>query len=144
MIRKMVRDDLEVVAGIENACFSEAWPFILLEEGLNNSLDAYFVVEEDGVICGYCNIRVIAGEGEIQRIAVHPQFQGMGCGKKLMEAMVAFAREQGVCAITLEVRSGNLAARNLYKRYGFCEEALRRTYYRNPVEDAVIMWGRSI
>ena len=61
-----------------------------------------------------------------------------------MEAMVTFSRLRGVRAITLEVRESNEGARKLYDSYGFKKEALRRRYYRNPTEDAIIMWNRQI
>ena len=61
-----------------------------------------------------------------------------------MEAMLLFARKAGVCAIALEVRESNESARNLYVSYGFRPEAVRKGYYHNPAEDAVIMWNRRL
>lgn len=144
MIRSMTAEDIGVVWELEKACFSDPWSSAILEESIYNELDFCLVLEESGVICGYGCLRLIAGEGEIERIAVLPAYRGRGLGKKLMEAMVAFARNQDVHSVTLEVRSGNEPARNLYKSYGFREEGVRRSYYKNPSEDAVIMWNRCI
>ena len=144
MIRKMEMADIIEVVEIEKQCFSDAWSQKTLEGGLHNPLDQLFVSMDSGHVCGYSNFRVIAGEGEVLRIAVLPQMRGRGHGKKLMETMVAFARKNRVPEATLEVRSGNLSAINLYKSYGFKEEAIRKSYYHDPTEDAIIMWNRNV
>ena len=90
------------------------------------------------------DLRILADEGEIQRIGVYPHYRRQGIARKLMDAMVTFARARGVRAIALEVRESNLGARNLYDSYGFRQEAVRKGYYHNPAEDAIIMWNRAI
>lgn len=95
-----------------------------------------------GQVVAYANLRLLAGEGEIERIAVNPAMRRRGIGRKLMEAMVTFASQEGVTDATLEVRAGNIAARKLYESFGFVEEGRRKAYYRNPTEDALIMWRR--
>lgn len=144
MIRRMETRDLEAVADLEKLCFSEAWSYRLLEEGLYSPFDVYYVFEQEERILGYCNLRVLAGEGEVQRIAVHPSCRRLGVARKLMEAMTASARKSGASCISLEVRESNRAARNLYESCGFAAEAVRRGYYRNPDEDALIMWLRRL
>lgn len=144
MIRRMEESDLPLVAELEKLCFTENWSYGILEAGLHSPYDVYFVLEQRGRILGYANLRILAGEGEIQRIAVLPEFRRQGAGRELMEAMVAHARKNQVYAITLEVRAGNEAARNLYESYGFAGEAVRKGYYRNPSEDAIIMWMRQV
>lgn len=141
-VRRMEAGDLEQVARLEQLCFSEPWSYGLLESGIYSPYDVYFVFEQDGQILAYCDLRILAGEGEIQRIAVLPGRRRLGLGRKMMDAMVESARAGGVSAISLEVRIGNLAARNLYEAYGFVAEAVRKGYYRNPQEDALIMWKR--
>ena len=143
-IRKMTEGDLPRIAELEKRCFTESWSYGILEAGLHSPYDVYFVLEQGGQILGYANLRILAGEGEIQRIAVLPEFRRLGAGRKLMDAMVGHARENQVYAITLEVRAGNQAARNLYESYGFTGEAVRKGYYRNPPEDALIMWLRRV
>lgn len=143
-IRRMEEKDLPWIAQMEKVCFVENWSYRILEAGIHSPYDTYFVLEQDGRILGYANLRILAGEGEIQRIAVLPEYRRLGAGRKLMDAMVACARENQVYAITLEVRAGNQAARNLYESYGFAPEAVRKGYYRNPAEDAVVMWLREV
>lgn len=144
MIRRMEAGDIDKVAELEMACFHDPWSKHLLMQGLGSSLDRYFVLEEDGILMGYCVFRIIAGEGEIQRIAVWPEMRRKGCGKKLMDAMVMSARENNVSDITLEVRTGNTGAISLYKSYGFQKEGERKNYYTDPAEDAWLMWLREI
>ena len=140
--RNMTVEDLEQVECLERICFSDAWSEKLLRDSLESRWDTLFVAEYQGQVCGYAALRVLAGEGEIQRIAVLPEYRRLGIGKQLMEAMVAFSSEQGAEDMTLEVRAGNVAAIGLYKSYGFAEEGLRKAYYHEPVEDALIMWRR--
>ena len=104
MIRKMESRDLEQVAELEKVCFSEAWSWKLLEAGIHSPYDVYYVFEQDEQILGYCNLRILAGEGEIQRIAVLPPFRRLGVARKLMDAMVDFAVENKAAAVTLEVQ----------------------------------------
>ena len=113
-----------------------------MEAGIHSPYDVCYVFEQDEQILGYCNLRILAGEGEIQRIAVLPPFRRLGVARKLMDAMVDFAVENKAAAVTLEVRESNRPARNRYESYGFTAEAVRKGYYRNPSEDAVIMWKR--
>lgn len=143
MIRRMTPADLEAVAELEKICFTESWSWKLLEAGLYSEYDEYYVFEQEGRILGYCNLRILAGEGEIQRIAVLPDCRRLGVGRKMMEVMEHSARAKQVYAVTLEVRESNFAARNLYESFGFVAEAVRKGYYHNPSEDALIMWKRS-
>lgn len=144
MIRLMKAADLEQVAEIEKICFTESWSYGILEAGIHSPFDVYYVYEQNGQILGYCNLRLLAGEGEVQRIAVLPEYRRMGLARKMMEIMVDYARENHALSVSLEVRAGNLPARNLYETYGFTAEAVRKGYYRNPSEDAIIMWKRDL
>lgn len=143
-VRPMTSQDIGAVVWLEQVCFFESWPESMIRSGLDSRLDTYFVYEDHGRILGYSVLRILADEGEIQRIAVEPKFRRLGVARKLMEAMVTFSRWRGVGAIALEVRPSNEGARKLYDFYGFREEAVRHSYYRNPIEDAIIMWNREI
>lgn len=141
-IREMVSEDLPEVICLEEKSFTVPWSEDLLEDALESSLDRLWVLEENGGIVGYCNFRVIVGEGELMRIAVDPAYRGRGYARKLMEQLEKEADENQVGAITLEVRASNDPAIHLYKSYGFQTEAVRKGYYTHPVEDALIMWRR--
>ncbi len=144
MVRWSDRADLEAVAELERLCFSIPWSPAAIEEAFSNELYRFAVVEEKGKVVGYANFRIVADEGEIERVAVHPDSRRRGYGRKLMEAMVNYARRKGVRDMTLDVRVNNEKAINLYKSCGFAEEGRRRDYYREPTEDAIIMWRRDI
>lgn len=143
-IRLMETKDLHTVAELEQECFTVPWSMTLLSDCLDSPLDKVWVLEEGGKIAGYCNFRVTAGEGELMRIAVLPAARGRGYGRDLMEILAEYARANRVDEISLEVRASNAAAISLYKSYGFKIEAVRKRYYSNPVEDALIMWRRGV
>lgn len=142
-LRKMEKNDLPALAELEKACFSDPWSEKMIEDLLENPWDEVYVLEEKGVI-GYINYRFLAGEGELMRIAVLYAERGHGYSKLLMDAMMDAASKNGISDITLEVRAGNIPAIALYRSYGFVREAVRKGYYHDPIEDADIMWLRSI
>ena len=144
MVRWVTREDLAAVARLEEMCFSIPWSNTAIEEAFANELYRFVAVEEKGVIVGYANFRIVADEGEIERVAVHPDSRRRGYGRKLMEAMVEYSRKKGVRDMTLDVRVNNEKAINLYESCGFVEEGRRKDYYREPTEDAIIMWRRGI
>lgn len=153
ILRPMSRDDVIEAADLERTSFSVPWSEKLLSDCLDSPFDSVWVLElsEEAIeelspreknfhLAGYCNLRVIAGEGELMRIAVRPECRGRGYARRMMDRLVESARERGADSITLEVRSSNTAAINLYKAYGFSQEAVRKNYYTAPREDALIMW----
>ena len=139
-IRVMEERDLGAVAELEKQCFSDPWSVKLLQDGMESQWDTFWVALVEENVIGYSNLRVLSDEGELERIAVDAKWRRLGVGRKLMEAMENFAENHQVSAVTLEVRSQNTAARRLYESYGFQEAGIRKRYYRNPDDDAVIMW----
>ena len=87
-IRLMEEKDVEQVEELEKQCFSVPWSENILKDGLTGRFDTYLVWEKDGIVAGYCALRVLADEGEIQRIAVLPSWRRHGIAKSLMEAMI--------------------------------------------------------
>ena len=144
MVHEMGPEDVFGVSEIEKICFSDPWSLESVKEGLESSLDTWLVLEEGGGLFGYCVFRIIAGEGELLRMAVLPEYRGRGLSKKLMDRLVEYSIKKGVKSMSLEVRESNKKARNLYRSYGFEEETIRKNYYLNPQENAVIMWNRRI
>lgn len=138
-LRKMTNDDVTVLAEMEQRCFSDAWSEKMVSDLTDSSWDEVWVLEAETIL-GYINYRFIAGEGELMRIAVLPEYRGHGYSRKLMDVMMEEAAKNQISDLTLEVRAGNEPAIGLYKAYGFAEEAVRKNYYHNPTEDALIMW----
>ena len=126
VIRSMQKEDLPSVAGLEEQCFTVPWPENLLSQCLDSPLDQVWVLEEEGGIAGYCNLRIVAGEGELMRIAVHPAKRGRGYARELMEELEKHASENGAQSLSLEVRASNLPAIRLYKSYGYEIKAVRK------------------
>lgn len=157
---RMAEEDILQVEKLERECFHTPWTAEMLADTLRNSYDYVWVVKElskelstEDVsaektqkqdILAYCNLRILAGEGEIMRIAVLPERRRQGLGRKLMEKMLDCARENGCEAMLLEVRESNQNARNLYESYGFSVEGIRKNYYQSPQENAVLMGKRQM
>ena len=136
-IRLIRAEDLPFVFALEQKSFGTPWSMALLEETLNSPLDVTWILEEDGAPCGYLNYRSVAGEGELMRMAVSPDVRGRGLGMRLVQEMLSYAEGRDE-AILLEVRAGNRPAVRLYEKAGFTRISLRKDYYENPVEDALI------
>ncbi len=144
MVREMSPEDVLQVSHIERACFSDPWSLESIREGLETPFDTWLVLEDNEMVKGYCVFRMIAGEGELFRIALLPEYRGRGLAKKLMERLAECSKEKAVTSIFLEVRESNKIARNLYRSYGFKEECIRKNYYQNPSDNAVIMRNQLI
>ena len=92
-----------------------------------------------GKVVAYIIGRVIAPEGEIYRIATKEEYRGRGIAYRLLDYAVKCERGRGLETLFLEVRSKNVPARNLYHSYGFREMGVRKNYYSNPADDAIVM-----
>lgn len=140
-IREMIESDLDKIMEIENKAFNPPWSreaFLL--ELKNNLLAKYIVAEVDGEIAGYGGIWLIIDEGHITNIAVDEKYRGLGVGSKILEGLIQLCNDRNMTAMTLEVRKTNEVAKSLYKKYGFMEYGIRKGYYRDNNEDAIIMW----
>lgn len=139
ILREMLIDDLEQVMEIERELFHVPWT----REGFFTFLtreDAMFlVVEEKEQILGYCGLLMVLDEGDITNVAVRRDRQKEGIGNFLMESLIRLAAERGVTTIHLEVRIGNGRAIRLYERNGFTRDGIRKGYYSDPIEDALLM-----
>lgn len=108
-----------------------------------NPLARYFIVEKDGIAVAYGGMWLISPEGHITNIAVHPGYRREGIGKALLHHMIEKSEEEGMTCHTLEVRASNRAAIVLYCKFGFFECGIRKNYYEDTNEDALIMWRES-
>ncbi|MDK2968236.1 MULTISPECIES: ribosomal protein S18-alanine N-acetyltransferase [Lacrimispora] len=143
MVHELTSEEIPVILEIEQLCFMDPWSERMIENSLKSGLDTWLLLTEEGA-AGYCVFRIVADECELLRIAVRPEYRGRGLSKKLMDQLVFYSRQKDVKSIFLEVRESNERARNLYRSYGFTEEGIRKHYYLNPCEDAVIMVCRDI
>jgi tRNA threonylcarbamoyladenosine biosynthesis protein TsaB len=100
--------------------------------------------DRNGTLIGYATAWLIVDELHIHDVAVDPAFRRRGAAKALLERVLAEARASGATSATLEVRRSNAAAVALYEKLGFMTEAVRPAYYRDPTEDALILWRRKL
>ena len=134
----MKREHLDGVATLEQLCFGEPWSANALEILLGDGAFACVCTEEN-VVVGYGGMLSVLDEGQITNIAVHPDYRRQGYGRRVLEAMLEEASNRGLCQISLEVRASNLAAITLYEQSGFVCVGRRRSFYRQPTEDALVM-----
>lgn len=126
---------------IENLCFDYPWSLeALYEDIIENKNIYYVVVAGDGNVVGYAGMRIIIDEAHITNVCVLEEYRNKGYGKSLMRAMIEASKNLGADAITLEVRVSNYAAIALYESMGFESAGIRRKYYNDNGEDALIMW----
>ena len=150
IIRRMTKEDIPGVLEVERASFSEPWSYEIFNATLLLPYAYYYVAEavfgegegNRSVIAGQCGVRDVLGEGEITNVSVLPAFRGQGISRKMLGRLFEEAGERGTGTFTLEVRAGNTPAIRLYESFGFKTEGIRRAFYRDPVEDALIMWKR--
>ena len=142
VVRSLCRDDLESVLRIEQLVFSVPWSLNSFQTELrDNEYARYFCLELEGQIIGYMGLWLIIDEGHITNIAIQPGFQGQGWGGLLLGSAMAEMRRQGMERMTLEVRASNLKAQEFYRRFGFTVAGVRKKYYSDNGEDALIMWA---
>ncbi|HEY8486587.1 MAG TPA: ribosomal protein S18-alanine N-acetyltransferase, partial [Limnochordales bacterium] len=133
--------DLNDVMAIERLSFTSPWSrTAFLSELLENDRAHYLVARVHGRTVGYVGIWIVADEGHITNVAVHPDYRSRGVGRRLLHAITELAIRKGARRLTLEVRRSNLRAQSLYQSLGFQSVGVRRGYYRDNNEDAIIMW----
>ncbi|HEY8910115.1 MAG TPA: ribosomal protein S18-alanine N-acetyltransferase [Desulfosporosinus sp.] len=142
MIRPMLSSDLEVIMDIERVSFSTPWSLESFKAELkDNDYARYFCLELNGQVIGYMGLWFILDEGHITNIAIAPDYRGHHWGEFLMRSVMAEMVNQGMERMTLEVRVSNSLALSLYKRLGFTHAGVRKGYYADTGEDALIMWA---
>lgn len=126
---------------IENASFSTPWSLESFLLGMKNPTNHTIILKEDGNIIGFAVYSVLFEDAELYDIAVDPAHRKKGIGDKLLQAVLRDCFERGAETIRLEVRESNLPARKLYEKHGFLyEKNVRKNYYQNPTEDALLMY----
>lgn len=134
------------VCELEEICFASPWNERMFTDELEkNPLSRYVVLldrEKPGRVVAYAGYWKIFDEGHITNVAVRPEWRGKKAGTYLMNQLMQLAAAEGIGAMTLEVRKSNDVAQALYRKLGFREEGVRKKYYEDNGEDALIMWYR--
>ena len=151
VIERVTTDrDLDGVLEIETASFTNPWTRQMYLREMDNPRVSYIHILRldggggDGLIAGFCSFWLVFDELHINNLAIRPDYRGQGMGTALLEHAMSTASHLGARRATLEVRRSNEAARRIYERLGFEIAGVRRHYYSNPTEDALILWLRQL
>ena len=140
MIDDMTLDDLPQVLAIENRSFSTPWTEeSFRHEITSNPVAVNRVLREGGTVVAYASAYLIAGELQLNDIAVLPEARRQGLARRLLADLLERAERSGASHATLEVRPSNVAARALYAAFGFIEAGRRAGYYAESGEDALLL-----
>ena len=138
-IIQMNKDHVSQIAQLEAQCFSDPWSEKSIASELENPLSLWLVAEENGQVFGYVGSQTVLDESDMMNVAVDPGFRRQGVARTLIETLIAELSKMGSRCLRLEVRVSNENARALYARMGFQQLGLRKNYYHNPKEDALIL-----
>ena len=144
-VQLMTEDDIYNDLEVGNLSLQEAWTLSSLKKELKNPLAKYIIIKIDNKAIAFAGLWIVANEGQITNIAVHPDYRHNGLGNILIQSLIDNMNKWNCTSLTLEVRTSNIIARKLYTKYGFVEEGIRKNYYHNEdgtKEDAIIMWLR--
>lgn len=147
VIKKLQRQDIDQIMGIESVSFgSHHWSDQSFISEIGNKLGNYFTALEKDTnkVVGYCGFWLICDEAHITTIAVHPEYRKNRIGEFLLQKMINTGYQKEAKWFTLEARASNIAAQGLYTKYGFKSLGLRKKYYQDNDEDALIMWTENI
>ena len=144
VVTQMRRRHLRAVLRIEERTSSTPWSLGLLLAEARRPERIYLVAREGSKIVGYAGLLFSLSDGHVTTIAVDPDRQGAQIGTRLLLVLLREAIGRGATAITLEVRASNDAANALYRHFGFVPVGTRKGYYRNPQEDALVLWAHEV
>ncbi|MBK8574171.1 MAG: ribosomal protein S18-alanine N-acetyltransferase [Elusimicrobia bacterium] len=136
--RIAAREDVPALLEIERASFATPWTLGEIEEELDKPLARVWVAEVGARVAAFGIQWFVVGEAQLANIAVHPDFRGHGLGKQMMNRLLSEAQSEGMEKMTLEVRTGNTAAIELYRLLGFVETSRRPHFYEDQ-DEAILM-----
>ncbi|MEH7252230.1 ribosomal protein S18-alanine N-acetyltransferase [Neobacillus niacini] len=141
VFRYMNEEDIDQILEVEHASFTTPWSReAFYNEIYNNKFAVYIVLEEDHKIIGYCGAWIVIDEAHVTNIAILPSYRGKKLGEALLRKMMFVAKDMGARSMTLEVRVTNQVAQSLYRKFGFQNGGIRKNYYSDNQEDALVMW----
>jgi ribosomal-protein-alanine N-acetyltransferase len=139
-LRRMNEMDIDRVLIVEEQSFTQPWSRAGFVGEMKNELAYYLVMVDNGTIIGYAGMWIIVDEAHVTNVAILPEYRGRKYGEKLMSGLIERAKDRGALSMTLEVRTSNVVAQGLYAKFGFVSRGIRRNYYSETQEDALIMW----
>lgn len=138
-IRRMRREDIADVAEMERKIFTDAWSEKAILETLDQKQTMLLAAYEDKKLIGYLILYYVLEDGEIARIAVDDSCRRQGVASRMFTELKNLCKDIGVSKLLLDVRESNAAAHAFYEEQGFVRDGIRKNYYADPVENAVLM-----
>ena len=144
-IREMTHDDVDTILQIEEMCYgAHHWSRESFLTELANKISTYLCILSDNKCIGYIGYWKIMDEAHVTNISIHPDFQNKKLAHRLILSMIDECYSEKIKYITLEVRVSNERAIHLYEKFGFKSLGVRKKYYQDNNEDALIMWSENI
>ena len=144
-VTAMRRRHLRSVLRIETQVYPRPWSLgLFMSELALKNTRVYFVAKVGGQVVGYAGLMLTGSDGHITTVAVDPDWQRQGIATRLLLGLTSSAIERGCTGLTLEVRVGNDGAQALYRDFGFAPAGVRKNYYTETSEDAIVMWAHDI
>jgi len=145
VLTPMRRRHLRAVLRIEGRSQPRGWSLgLFLGELARPEGRSYLVAKVDGHVVGFAGMLFIGDEGHVATISVDPGWRRQGVGARLMTVLCRQAISAGASSLTLEVRAGNTGAQALYRMFGLAPAGVRRAYYKDDGEDALVMWAHDV
>lgn len=145
VVEPMRRRHLRAVLRIEQQANPRPWSMSLFASELRYQDSRVYLVARDGTsLVGFAGCMLVAGDGHITNVGVDPAHRRRGVASRLLVELARRSIAEGAVALTLEVRVGNDAAQALYRRFGFAPAGVRKGYYPDTGEDALIMWADDV
>ena len=138
-IKQMTEEDVAAVAALEAENFSRPWSFDAFLKTLSDENYIVIIAKDTDALLGYCVLLCTGEEADITNVCTAPSARGKGVATKMMTALMEAGKGRGVVEFFLEVRESNVLARALYTKLGFEEIGIRKNYYEEPREHAVLM-----
>ncbi|MBS1705014.1 MAG: ribosomal protein S18-alanine N-acetyltransferase [Armatimonadetes bacterium] len=136
----LAEEHIPAILEIESKVNSAPWSDRSFRHEITHKDSVFLVMLSDGNVVGYGGIWLVVDEAHVTTIAVSSDYQNQGLGTRLMVELLERAKDAGMTCATLEVRAGNAPAIHLYEKLGFQQAAVRKGYYPDNREDAVVMW----
>ena len=136
---QMKAEHVPQVAQLEKLCFADPWSEKSIATELDSPWSYWVVAVADGQVVGYVGSQSSYEQADIMNVAVHPDWRRRGIAESLIDCLMKELRTRNCMALMLEVRASNAPAITLYEKLGFHQVGLRKNYYRNPKEDALIL-----
>ena len=146
VVEEARHDDVDALASLERRCYTHPWSVRGFREALRRGENGLVLVarapagaDPERGILGYCVLETAADELHVHNLAVRPEYRGGGLGRRLLAIALTIGERRGARVALLEVRASNQPAIELYRSMGFAPVAVRRNYYSQPPEDALVL-----